>query len=80
MINIKIDPRILEACPECRIGLIRATVVNGPTSDGLWAEIEAAAEEIKQRYELLEINQRPAIAGTRRLYKALGKDPSRYRV
>ena len=48
MINIKIDPRILEACPECRIGLIRATVVNGPTSDGLWAEIEAAAEEIKQ--------------------------------
>ena len=80
MIDIKIDPRILEACPETRIGLIRATVVNSPTCDGLWAEIEAAAEDIKQRYELLEINQRPAIAGTRHLYKALGKDPSRYRV
>ncbi len=80
MIDIKIDPRILNACPETRIGLIRATVVNGPTCDELWAEIEAAAEEIKQRYELLEINKRPAIAGTRHLYKALGKDPSRYRV
>jgi DNA/RNA-binding domain of Phe-tRNA-synthetase-like protein len=80
MIQVKIDPRILEACPECRIGLIRATVKNEPTCDELWAEIEAAAEEIKQRYELLEINQRPAIAGTRHLYKALGKDPSRYRV
>ena len=80
MINVKIDPRILEACPECRIGLIRATVVNGPTSDELWAEIEAAAEDIRKRFELLEINQRPAIAGTRHLYKALGKDPSRYRV
>lgn len=80
MINIKIDPRIKEVCPECRIGLIRASVVNQPTSDELWSEIEAAAEEIRQRYELLEINQRPAIAGTRRLYKALGKDPSRYRV
>ena len=80
MINIKIDPRILEACPECRIGLIRATVVNEPTSDELWADIEAAAQEITQRYQLLEINQRPAIAGTRHLYKALGKDPSRYRV
>ena len=80
MIDINIDPRILEACPETRIGLVRATVTNGPTSDELWAEIEAAAEEIKQRYELLEINQRPAIAGTRHLYKALGKDPSRYRV
>ena len=80
MIQVSIDPRILAACPECRIGLISATVVNEPTSDELWAEIEAAAEDIKQRYELLEINQRPAIAGTRHLYKALGKDPSRYRV
>ena len=80
MINIQIDQRILDACPETRIGLISATVVNEPTCDALWAEIEAAAEDIKQRYELLEINQRPAIAGTRHLYKALGKDPSRYRV
>ena len=80
MINIHIDRRILKACPETRIGLISATVVNDPTCDELWAEIEAAAEDIKQQYELLEINQRPAIAGTRHLYKALGKDPSRYRV
>jgi DNA/RNA-binding domain of Phe-tRNA-synthetase-like protein len=80
MINIKIDDRILEACPEIRIGLINARVVNEPTCDELWAEIEEAANEIKQRYELLEINQRPAIAGTRHLYKTLGKDPSRYRV
>ena len=80
MIQVKIDPRILEACPETRIGLIRATVVNEPTCDALWAEIEAAAQDIKERFELLEINQRPAIAGTRHLYKALGKDPSRYRV
>ena len=80
MIKVSIDPRILEACPETRIGLIRATVVNEPTCDELWAEIEAACDDIKRCYELLEINQRPAIAATRRLYKALGKDPSRYRV
>ena len=80
MINIQIDPRILEICPDCRIGLICATVINEPTCDELWAEIEGAAEEIKQQYELLQINQRPAIAGTRHLYKSLGKDPSRYRV
>lgn len=80
MIQVKIDQRILDACPKCRIGLISATVINEPTCDALWEEIEAAASEIKERYELLEINQRPAIAGTRHLYKALGKDPSRYRV
>lgn len=80
MIQVKIDPRIQELCPEMRIGLVKATVVNEPTCDELWCEIESAAEEIRQRYELLEINQRPAIAGTRQLYRALGKDPSRYRV
>ena len=80
MIHINIDPRIVKSCPETRIGLIRATVVNGPTSDELWAEIEAAAQEIRDQYELLAINQRPGIAATRRLYKSLGKDPSRYRV
>ena len=80
MIQVKIDQRILDACPETRIGMISADVINNPTCDELWAEIEVAAEDIRQRYELLEINQRPAIAGTRRLYKALGKDPSRYRV
>jgi len=80
MINIQIDDRILKACPDTRIGLISATVINEPTNDALWSEIEAAAEDIKQQYELLEINKRPAIAGTRHLYKALGKDPSRYRV
>ena len=80
MIQVKIDPRILEVCPQASIGLISATVVNEPTCDALWAEIEAAAQEIRERYALLEINQRPAIAGARQLYRALGKDPSRYRV
>ncbi len=80
MIRVKIDPRILEACPLTRIGMIGADVTNGPTSNELWAEIETAAGEIKQQFQLLEINQRPAIAATRHLYKSLGKDPSRYRV
>ena len=80
MIQVEIDPRILEVCPQVRIGLVSATVVNEPTCDALWAEIEAEAEDVKQRFALLAINERPAIAGTRRLYRALGKDPSRYRV
>ena len=80
MIQVEIDPRILEVCPHVRIGLVSATVVNEPTCDALWAKIEAAAEDVKQRFALLAINERPAIAGTRRLYRALGKDPSRYRV
>ena len=80
MIQLDIDKRIVDICPEVKIGLVRALVTNGDTCDELWQEIDEAAESIQQRYELLEVNQRPAIAATRRLYKALGKDPGRYRV
>lgn len=80
MLQINIDPKIQNLCPDMRIGLLRANVVNTPTPDELWSEIELVADDIKKNYELLAINQRPAIAATRRLYKALGKDPGRYRV
>lgn len=80
MIKIEVDKRILETCPQLQIGLVRAQVVNAPTIDELWHELEVAAQAIKRDYELLAINKRPAIAATRKLYKALGKDPGRYRV
>ncbi|MGM9869228.1 MAG: B3/4 domain-containing protein [Sodaliphilus sp.] len=80
MIKVEIDKRILDACPQLQIGLIEADVRNSDTPEELWAEIEMEAERIKATYQLLEINQRPAVASTRRLYKALGKAPGRYRV
>lgn len=77
---IEVDKRITAVCPELRIGLIRAKVINAPTNDELWDEIMSASEQITNDYELLAINQRPAISATRKLYKKLGKDPNRYRV
>ena len=61
------------------IGMIRASVRNCDTDALLWGEIEAECAKISAQYELLEVNKRPAVAATRRLYKALGKDPNRYR-
>lgn len=80
MIQVSIADEIVRHCPGMQVGLVSAQVVNSATSDELWREIEAAAADIAARYELLAVNQRPAIAATRRLYKALGKDPGRYRV
>lgn len=80
MMKIEIDRRILAVCPNVQIGLLSADVVNCKTSDALWQEIENEAARIAATYQLLEINQRPAIAATRKLYKSLGKDPGRYRV
>lgn len=78
--KIIIDERIKKACPGMRVGLIRAKVTNCETSPELWAEIEREAEAVIAKYELLEINKRPSVAQTRALYRALGKDPNRYRV
>ena len=78
--KIIIDNRIKEVCPELKIGVIRAKVTNCETSSELCAEIEKQAGEIVAKYELLDINTRPAVAQTRALYRALGKDPNRYRV
>ncbi len=80
MIKVEIDKRIWNVCPDIQIGLLNADVVNCETSDELWQEIEEEAAIISNKYQLLEINSRPAIAATRKLYKALGKDPGRYRV
>lgn len=80
MIEVRFSDEILRHCPGLQVGLLSARVVNSETSDELWGEIETAASRIATGYELLAINQRPAIAATRRLYKALGKDPGRYRV
>lgn len=78
--KIIIDERIKNVCPELKIGLIKARVTNVETSAELWAEIEREAAAIVGKYELLEVNKRPAVAQTRALYRALGKDPNRYRV
>lgn len=78
--TIKVQDEIICNCPDLKIGLIRGTVTNEATPDELWREIEAECSAIKAKYQLLEINQRPAIMATRKLYRALGKDPGRYRV
>lgn len=78
--NIEIENRITALCPDMQIGLIRASVTNSETPDSLWNEISTVCDEIKSRHQLLDINKRPAIAATRSLYKAFGKDPNRYRV
>lgn len=78
--KIIIDERIKNVCPELKIGLIKARVTNVESSAELWEEIEREAAAIVGKYELLEVNKRPAVAQTRALYRALGKDPNRYRV
>ncbi len=67
------------AAPDLQVVTIEANVTNHPTTPKLKEELLALGEEIKRRYTMPDINKRPAIAATRAAYKALGKEPNRYR-
>lgn len=77
--DIQFDKDIRVAVPGFEVLLVEADVVNGPTSDALWGEIEAACADIKAHYAIEDIRHRPAIDATRTAYKACGKEPNRYR-
>ena len=77
--NIYFSDKIKEAAPKLKVLQIEAEVINPPTSDSLWNEIEVVAGELKKKYSLEQLNKRETIAATRAAYKALGKDPNRYR-
>jgi len=78
-ISVQFDPAITTAAPGLQVLLVQADVTNPPTSDALWREIETAAAEIAGSYAMAGIRHRPAIDATRAAYKALGKEPNRYR-
>jgi len=55
-------------------------VENGPATDALQALIDATVVQTRQALKLEDISRLPAVAGWRRALRALGTDPSRYRV
>ena len=77
--NIVISNKIREACPQLVLATIICEVKNSDTSSEFWSEMEAEIQRIKSVYALEDINKRPEIAATRKVYKILGKDPNRYR-
>lgn len=77
--KIQFDDKIKSAAPGLRVVTIEADVDNPATSDELWALLMRAAGDIHDVLEMPEINKRPGIRATREAYKALGKEPNRYR-
>lgn len=77
--NICIEDDIASRLPGYRAVLVECAITNSPTPASQQAEMEALADELAAEYPIEAINKRPAIAATRRAYKACGKDPNRYR-
>ena len=78
-IIVNVSQEIESVCPECVGACVEAQVVNTPYCEELWQEIEALGERFRSELTTESLKDMTSIAATRRVYKACGKDPSRYR-
>lgn len=77
--NIIVSQEISSVCPDFVGACVEADVVNTPYSQPLWDEIHRQEEHFRQTLTTESLKEIASIAATRRVYKACGKDPSRYR-
>ncbi len=77
--KIEISKKISQVCPQIQLGIIQCEVKNSASNSELWKEIDQEIASIFTKLTLEEINKRPEIEATRKIYKKLGKDPNRYR-
>ncbi len=77
--NIVVSNEIESVCPEFVGACVEAQVVNSQFCEELWKEIEAMGEKFRKELTTESLKELESIAATRRVYRACGKDPSRYR-
>jgi DNA/RNA-binding domain of Phe-tRNA-synthetase-like protein len=77
--KIFVSDEIKKACPIFVGAAVNAIVENTSHSDGLWKEIYELENKLRQELTTESLKELASIAATRKVYKACGKDPSRYR-
>lgn len=78
MVNVRIDESLKERCPEAALGLLQCKVEVAPDPEEFLAMLNGKIAELSE-VELSQANKRDKIQSTRKAYKALGKEPNRYR-
>lgn len=77
--EIIVEDKIETVCPSFVGVCVEADVENSAYSEELWKLIDDQCEKFRQTLTTDTVKDISAIAATRRVYKACGKDPSRYR-
>ena len=77
--EVIVSKEIAAVCPEFVGACVEAQVVNTPYCKALWQEIEELDNRFRQTLTTETLKDMTSISATRRIYKACGKDPSRYR-
>ena len=78
MIEVKIDASLKERCPEAALGLLQCKVSVAASPTEFLTLLNGKIAELSE-VELSQANKREKIQSTRKAYKALGKEPNRYR-
>src|SRR5579859_3039744 len=76
---VRIDAELKGKCPRVALACVTAEVETGATSGALNHELRICEESILKLAEPRAVLESAAILATRTAYKALGKDPARYR-
>lgn len=77
---VTLDPDIEQTLPMLQLGVVQATpMFVQPHDPALWAMLDELGERLRMEYAGKAAAERPAIAATRRAYRALGDDPTHYR-
>jgi DNA/RNA-binding domain of Phe-tRNA-synthetase-like protein len=79
MIEIGISPEFSSKWPSMVLGCIECNVIVQLQNENLWEKIDETCLEIESSLKVEEISEIPSILSTRKAYRALGKDPARYR-
>ena len=79
MMKIIVSDEIASVCPEFVGACVEAEVVNTPYCEQLWQEINAMGDRFRETLTTESLKEMSSIAATRSVYRACGKDPSRYR-
>src|SRR4051812_11111519 len=77
--NLSIHTELKRALPSISLDCVCATVRVEKQNAALWDEISAHLAHLTATIKPEQITTFPQIAAMRQAYKALGKDPSRYR-
>ncbi len=78
-IKVKISDKIKKSVPSTKLGLIYSEVTYQKYNPKLWEHINNTVRQIKEQHTFETIKNIPQILSTRQAYKALGKEPARYR-
>jgi DNA/RNA-binding domain of Phe-tRNA-synthetase-like protein len=78
-VNIRIDVDLKKKCPRTALGCVAARVQPGASPVSLLAEMNQRELEIQELPYPRGVLESPQVETTRKAYKALGKDPARYR-